>query len=106
MKISLEWLKDFVGGELAAEAVADSLMRGGLPVEVIERHGDDHVLDVEVTSNRGDCLSHIGVGREVAALQKKPFRQKPIAADETGPAVSEVTSVKIEAAALCPMYTA
>jgi len=74
MKISLNWLSDFVPGALDAEQLADALMRGGLPVESIETHGDDKVLDVEVTSNRADCLSHVGVAREVAALTSREFR--------------------------------
>jgi phenylalanyl-tRNA synthetase beta chain len=108
MKISLQWLKDYVAGDLHADAVADSLMRGGLPVENIEQHGDDSVLDVEVTSNRGDCLSHVGVAREVAALQKLTFQTKPAAVSEAATPVSEVTSVAIESNAreLCPLYTA
>ncbi len=68
MKISLEWLGQFLNGSLAAEQLADALTNGGLPVEVIEQHGDDSVLDVEVTSNRGDCLSHIGVARLSSTL--------------------------------------
>src|SRR5688572_30397500 len=106
MKISLQWLGDFVEGDLSAESVADSLMRGGFPVESIEQHGDDIVLDVEVTSNRGDCLSHIGIAREVAALQNRPFKHKPVSATESGTPVANATSVRIEAADLCPLYTA
>jgi len=69
MNISLDWLKDFLpGGAPDPQAAGDALMRGGLPVEKIESKGNDTVLDVEVTSNRSDCLSHVGVGRELAAL--------------------------------------
>jgi phenylalanyl-tRNA synthetase beta chain len=64
------------------------------------------VLDVEVTSNRGDCLSHAGVARELAALLNRDFREvKPQVTESTTP-VSDATSVAIEASDLCPHYTA
>jgi phenylalanyl-tRNA synthetase beta chain len=107
MKISLEWLSEFLpGAPLDAEAVGDALMRGGLPVETIETHGDDRVLDVEVTSNRADCLSHIGVAREVAALMKREFKDARHAAAEGAASVNDATSVRIDALQLCPHYTA
>src|SRR5277367_5636957 len=68
MKISLEWLSDFLSGPVDAQRAADALTNAGFPVENIETVGSDHVLDVEVTSNRGDCLSHRGVARELGAL--------------------------------------
>ena len=74
MKICLEWLSEYLPGELPATTAADALTNGGLPVEVIERHGDDTVIDVEITSNRGDCLSHLGIARELSALLNRPFK--------------------------------
>jgi phenylalanyl-tRNA synthetase beta chain len=106
MNISLEWLSEFVSGKLDAEAVGDSLMRGGFPIESIQQKDQDPVLDVEVTSNRGDCLSHVGVAREVAALQKREFKQTQPTAPESSTSVTDVTSVVIEATQLCPHYTA
>ncbi|HMB96302.1 MAG TPA: phenylalanine--tRNA ligase beta subunit-related protein, partial [Tepidisphaeraceae bacterium] len=106
MKISLQWLADFLPGPLDANTAAEALTHGGLPVEVIEKHGDDTVIDVEVTSNRGDCLSHIGVARELAALLNRSFNEpKHAVAESTAPATT-VTSVQIDAAQLCPHYTA
>src|SRR5947199_9408129 len=68
MKTSLQWLSDFVEGHLDRTTAAEALTHGGLPVENFEQHGDDTVIDVEVTSNRSDCLSHVGVARELSAL--------------------------------------
>lgn len=106
MKISLEWISQYLPGPLAAEQAADALTNGGLPVELIERHGDDAVIDVEVTSNRGDCLSHVGIARELSALLGRKFLDvAPRAAESTEP-VDKATSVTIEAPDLCPHYTA
>ena len=109
MKTSLEWLSEYLPGTVDAQAAADALTHGGLPVEVIEQVGPDTVIDVEVTSNRGDCLSHVGVARELAALLGREYRTvdiKPTPAGATPPPVSDVTGVRIEAPDLCPHYTA
>ena len=108
MNVSLEWLGEFLPGDLTSERAAEALTHGGFPVESITRHGSDTVLDVEVTSNRGDCLSHVGVARELAALTGRELRDPQPATPESGgaPDVTSLTSVKIEAPDLCPHYTA
>jgi phenylalanyl-tRNA synthetase beta chain len=115
MKTSLEWLSEFLPGSPALEANAcgEALTHGGLPVEHYETHGADRVLDVEVTSNRSDCLSHLGVARELSALLGRPFRDVPAGnalgatgAPGAGAPESHATSIAIEAADLCPHYTA
>lgn len=106
MNISLNWLKDFVPAPLDAQPIADALMNGGLPTENISSVGDDTVLDVEVTSNRGDCLSHLGIGREVCALLGKNLIEKHATPTEVGTPAETVTSVRIDAPKLCPHYTA
>jgi phenylalanyl-tRNA synthetase beta chain len=106
MKISLEWLHDFLPGPLEAQVAADALTNGGLPVEVIEKVGDDTVIDVEVTSNRGDCLSHMGVARELAALLNRQFFEPKHSITEATTPATSVTSVTIDAPQLCPHYTA
>ena len=110
MKISLEWLGEFVpnigSGASVAQAAADALTNGGLPVEVIQSHGDDKVLDVEVTSNRADCLSHRGVARELSALLNRPFTDKIPIVSESKTLASSAAKVRIDATTLCPHYTA
>src|SRR3954466_9865206 len=106
MKISMEWLGEYLPKPPDARAAGEALTMGGLPVEVFEQHGDDTVVDVEVTSNRGDCLSHVGIAREISALMNRPFKYTPPTASESATAASSVTSVQIEAKELCPYYTA
>lgn len=108
MNTSLQWLMDFLpGATLDAAAAGEALTHGGLPVEHLEPRADgDVMLDVEVTSNRSDCLSHVGVARELAALLDLPFRDVQAEVAESTTPAREATSVRIEAPHLCPHYTA
>src|ERR1700722_5559579 len=103
MKTSLEWLGDFLQQPPTAQAAADAPTSAGFPTESIEAHGSDLVLDVEVTSNRGDCLSHVGIARELSAFLKLPFHQKPAAAKQSGG--HDNVLVRIDEPNLCPHYT-
>jgi phenylalanyl-tRNA synthetase beta chain len=103
MKISLEWLTEFTPGGVDAQSAADALTAGGLNVESVEGSGEQAVLDVEVTSNRGDCLCHVGVAREAAALMNRAFTGLDLSPrDEAG---DSPVPVSIESPA-CPHYTA
>ena len=72
MKISTLWLKDYVKIRGSEEALADRLTMAGLEVERIEKASKGLVFETEVTSNRPDWLSYLGVAREVAALYGTP----------------------------------
>ena len=106
MRISLAWLSDYVDVEGSAEETAERLSDLGFPCEGIEVGSDDTVIDVEVTSNRGDCLGHLGVARELAAATGKALRLPEIAFPEMDRDVSELVSVHIEDPSLCARYTA
>jgi len=66
----------------------------------------DTVMDIGVTPNRADCLSMIGVAREIAALTGQRVKYPEIVFEETQEDIRSITSVKIEAPDLCPRYTA
>ncbi|MDY6823951.1 MAG: phenylalanine--tRNA ligase subunit beta [Thermodesulfobacteriota bacterium] len=66
----------------------------------------DPVLEIDLTPNRPDCLSIIGVAREVAAFSGKPLRRPDIHVPETGKPVTDLSAVTIDAPDLCPRYTA
>ena len=66
----------------------------------------DVILDIEVTPNRPDCLSVLGVAREVAALTGKSVKEPDISYAEDGEPIETLLSVEIVDAALCPRYTA
>jgi phenylalanyl-tRNA synthetase beta chain len=106
MKISLNWLKDYIEAELAPEQIAGILSDLGFPCEGIEYLDDDIVIDVEVTSNRGDCLGYIGIARELAAATGRELKMPTIELDELEKDVSEFADVRIDEPDLCGRYTA
>ena len=112
MKISYNWLKDFVETGLSPRDLATKLTMAGLAVDAVEPFGpfgEDYVLEFDLTSNRPDGLSHLGIAREVAALcgaeLKLPAAQ-PIAESGESEKTSDLTSVEIRNPELCPRYTA
>ncbi len=68
MLISYKWLTELVPTQMNASDLAERLTLTGLEIDGFHEKGDDVVFDIEVTSNRGDCLSHFGVAREVSAF--------------------------------------
>lgn len=106
MKISLNWLSDYVETGHSAEQIADILSDLGLPCEAIVQLGGDTVIDVEITSNRGDCLSYIGIARELAAATGKELKTPVVKLDESDKNVTEFADVKIAEPDLCGRYTA
>jgi len=66
----------------------------------------DAIFDIDITPNRADCLSVMGIAREVAALTGKPFRLPDLGYPESDKAVESYASVEIEAPELCPRYCA
>jgi len=106
MNISLNWLNDYIDIGYDAEAIADMLSDRGFPCEEIQVQPQDTMIDVEVTSNRGDCLGHIGVARELASATGKPLKVPEVTLDCNDQDVSSLVGVAIEAPDLCARYTA
>lgn len=71
MKISLQWLNDYVDHKLKADELVHRLTMAGLEVEEVLDAGHTKVLQMEITPNRPDCLSILGVAREVSAICQK-----------------------------------
>jgi len=68
-------------------------------------HLDDHVLEIEITPNRPDCLSVLGVARELAALTGAKLRAPAIKLREGRERAADLARVRVEAPDLCPRYT-
>ena len=74
MKVLLSWVRDFVDVPDSAEEIGRRLSLRGLALEGLEAHGDDTVLDFDVTANRPDCLSMLGIAREIATVYGLPLK--------------------------------
>ena len=101
MKIALDWIADYLSPTPAASVAADALLNAGLPVESTTEasgaNGLTQVLDVEVTSNRTDCFSHVGLKRvNFPALTGGNFQGPSISLLESGVPASILTSVEIK----------
>lgn len=107
MNISYNWLKDIIELSGTAEEVAGQLTRVGLAVEGIHPHGEDLVFDIDLTSNRPDCLSHLGIARELSVYTGKPVKSSNGAVpDVPMPGVLAGDIVRIDAPDICHRFTA
>src|ERR1700692_4014247 len=104
MKISPQWLRDFVDLPVDYIRLADELTLAGVAVEGISGEGDSTVFEMEITTNRPDAMNHYGVAREASALYDLPL--KPIEPKlPASQGKSEVT-IDIQEPELCPRFTA
>ncbi|MEX2216286.1 MAG: phenylalanine--tRNA ligase subunit beta [Phycisphaeraceae bacterium] len=114
MKTSLNWLNRYLGKPASYDDVCRLLPDVGLPIETDQSGpvttfggASDIAFETEITSNRSDCLSHVGLAREVAAASgnnlKLPDCVLPSAGSEK---VESLTKVTCEDPALCPLYIA
>ncbi|TWU28225.1 phenylalanine--tRNA ligase subunit beta [Bythopirellula polymerisocia] len=106
MIVSWNWLKDYVALSMSADELTERLTLTGLNLEGVSQIGDDTAIDLEVTSNRPDCLGHIGVAREVAVLWESQLKIPDAKPQAKGPGVDGLASVALECPDLCPRYTA
>ncbi len=103
MRVSLDWIKEFVDATASPEDVAHQLTMAGLEIEGMEKIGSDVVMEVNVTPNRPDCLNVFGLAREVAALYSLPLKF-PRAEIPSNLQPSDIQIV-IDDPDLCPRYT-
>ena len=106
MLISYNWLRELTGTILTPRELRECLTMVGLAIDVVEEAGDDYALDVEVPSNRPDCLSHIGIAREVAAIEAGQLIYPPSNPPRVAGRTDGYTAVEILDPDLCPRYAA
>lgn len=106
MKISYNWLKEYVYFYLSPQELADRLTNVGLVVADIKPVEDDFCLDIEITSNRPDCLGIIGIAREVAAAVGRSLHFPETNSITANIDISKFIDISVEEPILCPRYTA
>jgi phenylalanyl-tRNA synthetase beta chain len=104
MNISYNWLRELTEATLEPRELAELLTRVGLAVEVVHEVADDFVLEIDLTSNRPDCLSHLGVAREVVAARGGRVMLPEKAPSQMEGHAESYTAVEIRDADLCPRY--
>ncbi|QDU59078.1 phenylalanine--tRNA ligase subunit beta [Aeoliella mucimassa] len=106
MIVSKDWLSDYVDLKMPLDELTERLTLTGLNLEGVESIDGDDAIDLEVTSNRPDCLGHIGVAREVSVLWGETLKKPDPQPKATGAKASSEISVEITCPELCPRYTA
>ena len=104
MNISYNWLRELTGTNQEPRELAQALTMIGLAVDGVHERGDDFVLEIDLTSNRPDCLSHLGVAREVMVKEGGALRLPDARPSSVEGRAEDFTAVEIEDAGLCPRY--
>ena len=104
MKISLDWIREFVAVDLPLQEIVDKLTMIGLVADTVEEKDGDSILDLETYANRPDTLGHLGVAREIGAMLGLPLMEKDWPVTELAEATADIADVQVEAEALCPRY--
>lgn len=106
MIVSWNWLTQYVRLDMPVEVLTERLALTGLNHESTSDVAGDLAIDLEVTSNRPDCLGHLGVAREISVVFDKPLRLPDPQPKVAGPPVETQTAIAVEAPELCPRFTA
>src|SRR5438105_11195199 len=117
MKFSRDWLNDYVDlSGLSDEKLGEVLTNIGHAIEAVEKHADDTIFDLEVTTNRVDSMSHRGMARELAAALGRTLTRRfaPPSPEGRGPSSDPSPAgrgqgegrIRIDAPQMCHRYTA
>jgi phenylalanyl-tRNA synthetase beta chain len=112
MKLTYNWLKEFISLKSSPKQIAEVLTMAGLEVESLARLpsgkglAEDMLMEVAVTPNRGDCLGILGLARELAALTGGRLKLPPDAPHSVDRGIKRLVDVKIVNPRLCPRYSA
>src|SRR2546428_367648 len=106
MKFSHAWLAAYVTIAEEPAKVGERLTAAGIPLDAIAVHSDDSIYDFDIFTNRPDCMNHVGLAREYAALTGAPLRPPGVVIPPGGRPTKEIATVAIEAPDLCARYAA
>ena len=108
MKLSSQWIRDFVDLTVDDRRLAEDLTNVGISVEGISGSGADTVFEMEIGTNRPDAMNHYGVAREAAAIYDLPL--KPASGSRlpasVKPSNGQSFPITVEEPALCPRFSA
>src|SRR5205809_6554765 len=101
MKVSYSWLKELVDIPETPEQLRTRLTDIGLAVDALDPIDDDFIFELDVATNRPDCLGHLGVARELGAGSGSALRMPRVDLHEGGKRADEVFSISIQDPDLC-----
>ena len=104
MKVGYRWLQEFVDIPETPQQLADRFTNVGLAVDALEIAGSDAIFELDVATNRPDCLSHLGVAREIAAIYGSELRTPKFQLREAEHRAADVFSISISDPDLCARY--
>jgi phenylalanyl-tRNA synthetase beta chain len=105
MLVSYNWLKEYVDFDLSPQQLADKLTNLGFESANLEQVDDDTIIDLELTVNRGDCLSMVGVAREIAAITHNNLKIPSTTPLNLSKKLTRLVDVSVVEHKLCPRYT-
>jgi phenylalanyl-tRNA synthetase beta chain len=108
MKLSTQWIRDFVELTVDDRRLAEDLTAAGIAVEGISGSGADAVFEMEIGTNRPDAMNHYGVAREAAAIYGMPLKQLSVASSRwpVQTAIESSFPITVEEPELCPRFSA
>ncbi|MEX0586195.1 MAG: phenylalanine--tRNA ligase subunit beta [Pirellulales bacterium] len=107
MLVSWNWLREYLPPlAITADELVERLAMAGLNHESTTHVDGDLAIDIEVTSNRADCLGHLGIAREAAVLTGTELKMPDAQPVVKGPPVASLVKVRLDCPELCPRYTA
>src|SRR5579884_1358684 len=106
MKLSANWIRDFVDLSVDDKTLADALSNVGLGVEGISGSGADTVFEMEIGTNRPDAMNHYGVAREAAAIYDVPLKEVGTGTPAAAEGRTSDFRITVDEPDLCPRFTA
>jgi phenylalanyl-tRNA synthetase beta chain len=109
MKISPQWLHDFVDLDVNYHQLADDLTLAGIAVESVSGEGDGTIFEMDITTNRPDAMNHYGVARECSAIYDLPLKtiepRLPVVSGQPGGDARPPFSIDIQDGEGCARFT-
>src|SRR5271165_1064467 len=108
MRLSPQWIREFVDLSVDDRRLAEDLTGVGIAVEGISGSGADAVFEMEIGTNRPDAMNHYGVAREAAAIHDRPLKQFSVLSSQFSakPSHDAPFPIIVEEPEVCPRFSA
>src|SRR5580698_919576 len=108
MKLSAQWIREFVDLAVDDRRLAEDLTAVGIGVEGIGGSAADTVFEMEIGTNRPDAMNHYGVAREAAAIYDRPLKALSAVSSQRSATAAKAATfpISVEEPGLCPRFSA